>query len=662
MRNSVVLLIILSFVFSGCKKEQEKTTVKKKAKIHEPQKAIEKHVLIPRKLLFGNAKKSGLQISPDGRLLAYIAPLNGVKNIHVKTLGKDDEKAVTADTHRGITAYFWNHDSKSMFYLQDKDGNENYRLYQVDLETLKEKLLTPEKGVRAGVIAMRKHIPGKMLISLNMRDNKVFDVYMLDLKTGKIKLDTKNPGNILGWVADYNLKIRAAIAMDKDAKKSLLVRNSVKSPWKTYRTWDYLESGGPLAFSKDGKSLLVMGNKGSDKSRLYSMDLKTRKITDIFKSKKADLSGVILNPDDNHVEAVEFEYFKKELVVVDSSFGKDIEAIRNIAGNLRYGIINRSHDNSRWIVATAGPVSPVKYYLYDRKADNFTLLVETRMELSKYKLSPMNPVSIKSRDGLELVSYLTVPTGKTSGKLPMVLLVHGGPWHRDSWSYDPMVQWLANRGYVVLQVNFRGSTGFGKAFLNAGNKEWGRKMQHDLTDAVKWAINKADVDAKRVAIMGGSYGGYAVLAGMAFTPELYAAGVDIVGPSSIETLLKTIPPYWKPMMAVFSTRVGDLTKDAAMIRERSPLYSAHKIVRPLAVFQGANDPRVKISESDQIVKAVRKSGNEVLYIVYSDEGHGFRRESNRMDFIARSEEFLAKHIGGHVEPFKAVKGTTAKKF
>jgi len=625
---------------------------------NRPRPEVDKD-LIPRRVIFGNPKKSSLRISPDGSRLSFLAPVKGVMNVWVQTVGKDDAKAVTTDTYRGIRSYFWTPDGKSILYLQDVGGNENYRIYQVALASNKVRLLTPDKDVRAGIVSVSKHHPHTILISMNQRNRRLFDVYRLDLRTGKATLDTQNPGTIISWVADFDFRVRAALAINPQGQKMLLAREDVSKPWRTLRTWTPLESGGPSAFTRDGKSIIALGNKGSDKTRLYTLAVSDGKITEIYTNPDADLSSVELNPSDHHIEAVSTEYVKKVWKAIDPKFKADLDALRKLAQGNRFGIADRTHDDQRWVVAVGGPTQPVRYYLYERGAKIFKLLVATRPELKRFRLSPMEPVIIPARDGLKLVCYLTRPSKPFAGKQPLILFVHGGPWSRDKYSYHPWVQWLANRGYVVLQVNFRGSAGFGKRYLNLGNKQWGRNMQNDLTDAVKWAIAKANVDPKRVGIMGGSYGGYAALAGVTFTPNLYRVAVDIVGPSNIITLLKSIPPYWKPLMAIFSTRVGDLKKDHNRLMDQSPLCHADRIKTPLAIFQGANDPRVKIHESDQIVAAIRKRGGRVLYVVYPDEGHGFRREPNRMDFLARTEQFLARHLGGRLQPFAVVRGSTA---
>lgn len=621
--------------------------------------AVDPH-LIPRKVIFGNPKRAGLQLSPDGLRLGFLAPVKGVMNVWVQTVGKDDAKPVTHDTYRGVHGYFWTPDSTAILYAQDKGGDENYRIYAASVPGGAVRRLTPDKGVRASVVEVNRYHPHTILVSMNQRDPHVFDVYRLDLRSGKLTPDTQNPGNVVSWVSDRNLQVRAALAMSPTGDKLLLARTSPKDPWKTLRTWSPLESGAPIAFTYDGAEIFAIGNKGSDKTRLYKIRVSDGKITEIFASKEGDLTGVSIHPKDRHVEAVSIEYLTKKWVAIDPKFQADLDALGRLAKGNRFGIVNRTLDDKRWIVAVGGPTLPARYYLYERPARTFRLLLATRPDLRRFALAPMKPVLIPARDGMKLVCYLTRPPRPLPGKQPMVLFVHGGPWSRDKWSYHPWVQWLANRGYVVLQVNFRGSAGFGKRYLNAGNREWGRKMQHDLTDAVRWVLAHLNVDPKRVGILGGSYGGYATLAGVTFTPALYAAAVDIVGPSSILTLLKSIPPYWKPLMTVFKTRVGDPVADKEMLRKRSPLYFADRIRTPLAIFQGANDPRVKIAESNQIVAAIRKRKGQVLYVVYPDEGHGFRRAPNRLDFLARTERFLARHLGGRLEPLSRIPGATAR--
>jgi dipeptidyl aminopeptidase/acylaminoacyl peptidase len=616
--------------------------------------------LIPRAVLFDNPERSSAQLSPDGTRLSYLAPVDGVLNIWVQTPGQDDAKPVTSDKKRGVRIYFWTEDSKYLIYLQDQGGDENWQVHQVKPETAEDKILTPFEEVRSGIVALSKRKPDEMLIQMNRRNKTLFDVYRVNLISGKLDVDTLNPGHVMMWLADEDLAVRAAVAFDEEGQTLLLVRDTVKDKWRLLRSWTPLEEGGAVTFSADGKSLIVAGNKDTDTKRLYSMEIKTGKITEIYHDPQADFVDGLIHPDDKVVEAVANERLRKKWTVLNKRVEKDFEILRQL-GQDDFQVVSRTRDDQKWIVAVTKDVRGVVYYLYDRKAGKTDHLFDARPKLKDYQLAPMKPMTIKSRDGLELVSYLTVPLQAEAGKkLPMVLLVHGGPWWRDFWGYDPETQWLANRGYAVLQVNFRGSDGFGKKFLNAGNKEWGRKMQDDLTDAVGWAIDNANADPVKVGIMGGSYGGYATLAGVTFTPDLYAAAVDIVGPSNIITLLETVPPYWKPIMCIFKNRVGDKESEKKMLEERSPLNYADKIKTPLFIFQGANDPRVKQAESDRIVKAIRDRGGSVDYVVYTDEGHGFARPPNRMDYIGRTEQFLKEYLGGRSEPHKPPEGTTAQ--
>jgi dipeptidyl aminopeptidase/acylaminoacyl peptidase len=618
--------------------------------------------VIPRDLLFGNPVKAGPQISPDGTRLSYRAPSEaGVLNVWVRTIGKADDVQVTNDTHRGIRNHFWAEDGKHLFYLQDIGGDENFHVYSVDLESKVVRDLTPFQGIRAqGVILDKKH-PNEMLVGLNLRDRRVFDMHRVDLTTGAIVLDTENPGDVVGWVTDPAFQIRGAMAQNpKDASTILRVRDARGTPWRDLLTWPFGENGGADDFTADGKALYVETSIGADTTRLVKVDIASGKeLETIAANPKVDVGGVIIHEDTKVVQAVGFNYLKNEWAVLDPSIKADFEALAKVQrGEFYLGTRDRADKN--WIVTYQTDDGPVAWYAYNRDTKKAELLFVNQPELSKHTLAKMEPVVIKARDGFELVSYLTVPLGAEAKNLPLVLNVHGGPWGRDTWGYDPEAQWFANRGYATLQVNFRGSTGFGKKFLNAGNGEWGvGTMQHDLTDAVKWAIAKGIADPKKVCIYGGSYGGYATLAGLVFTPELYACGVDIVGPSNIKTLFQAIPPYWAPIKAQFVKRVGDVENDEALNRKISPLFYADNVRVPLIIAQGANDPRVNIRESDQMVKAMRDKGLAVTYVVYTDEGHGFARPDNRLDFYGRVDEFLGTQLGGRVEPWKEIKGTSA---
>jgi dipeptidyl aminopeptidase/acylaminoacyl peptidase len=612
--------------------------------------------LISRDILFGNPERTSPRLSPDGKYLAYIAPDDkNVLQVWLRTIGKKDDTKLTDDKKRGIRIFFWTYNPDQLLYLQDTDGDENFHLHSVNIKTKEEKDLTPHKGVRVQGVYLERESPKEVLLGMNLKDKSKFDVYRMDLSSGKKELDTENPGNIVGWTPDSQFKIRAATAAAKDGGFDLLVREAPGKDWKKLRHWGPEEEGGALSFSKDGKTLYLLGNHDANTSRLLAHDLGTGKETVVAEDPDYDLGGVLTHPTKRTIQAVSFDRDKVSWKVLDDSIAADFEAL----GKLHKGdfsVASRDLADKTWLVAYTVDNGPVYYYTYNREKKTGELLFSHQPKLEGLALATMKPISYKARDGLTIHGYLTLPVGIKGKNLPMVLFVHGGPWGRDSWRYDAHAQWLANRGYAVLQVNFRGSAGYGKKFLNAGNREWGHKMQDDLTDAVQWAIKEGIANPKKVAIMGGSYGGYATLAGLTFTPDLYACGVDIVGPSNIITLLKTVPPYWAPLLPLFHKRVGDPDKEEDFLKKCSPLFHVDKIKAPLLIGQGKNDPRVKQAESDQIVEAMRKAKLPVEYIIYTDEGHGFARPENRLHFYARAEAFLAKHLGGRAEPVGDIKG------
>lgn len=619
--------------------------------------------LIPREVLFGNPVKAAPEISPDGTRLSYLAPSkDGVLNVWVRTIGKDDDTQITNDTHRGIRIHFWAEDGTHLFYLQDIGGDENFHVYSVDLNSKIVRDLTPFQGIRAEGILLDKKHPNEMLVGLNLRDRHVFDMYRVDLTTGAIVMDTENPGDVLGWLTDPDFKIRAAMAQNpKDASTILRVRDGKNAPWRDLVTWPFGDNGSADGFTADGKALYVETTLGADTARLIKLDIATGKeLETLVSDPKVDVGMVIIQPDTYVVQAVGLDYLKNEWRVLDPSIAPDFAALAQL-GHGEFYLTSRDRADKNWIVTYQSDDGPVAYYAYNRDTKKPGLLFVNRPELAKYTLAKMEPVVIKARDGMELVSYLTLPVGIEGKSLPFVLNVHGGPWARDGWGYDGEAQWFANRGYATLQVNYRGSSGFGKKFLNAGNGQWGvGAMQNDLTDAVKWAIAKGIADPKRVCIYGGSYGGYATLAGLTFTAELYACGVDIVGPSNIRTLFQSIPPYWKPFIHEFILRVGDVENDEAINKKISPLFHVDNVRAPLIIAQGANDPRVSIREAQQMVEALRAKKLPVTYVVYTDEGHGFARPNNRLDFYGRVDEFLAKQLGGRAEPWQEIKGSSAE--
>lgn len=605
--------------------------------------------LIPREVLFSDPEKAAPTISPDGKKIAWLAPSNGKRNVWVKTLGQNDDRVITDDRKRGISIFFWQTNSQNILHLQDTGGDENFHLFQTDIDSKTTKNLTPYEGVRAEVIALSHKHPDEILVALNRRNKEVFDAHRINLKTGNTKLDVQNPGDVLGWTADNDLNIRGADAVAGGMQETR-VRANDKSPWKTIKKWGFDESnGGTAGFTPDNQAIWLISSVDANAARLLEIHLASNEEKVIAEDPEYDLSGILTHPTKNTLEGVAFVKAKTEWKFYDSSIEADYQFLRTKLGEGNLSISSRSDDDNNWIITYSQADRPAEYHFFDRSAKKLDFLYSSRPKLKDYKLAEMQPIEFKSRDGLTIHGYLTMPIGITKNA-PTIMAVHGGPWARDTYGYSGLVQLLANRGYAVLQVNFRGSTGYGKKFLNAGDREWSGKMHTDLLDAKKWAINQGYADPKRIGIMGGSYGGYATLVGLAYTPEEFACGVDIVGPSNIVTLLKSIPPYWAPMMAMFDKRVGSLSKDEEFLKSISPLYKANQIIRPLLIGQGANDPRVKQAESDQIVKAMRDSNKPVEYIVFADEGHGFNNPENNLRFYAATENFLSQYLGGRAEP------------
>jgi dipeptidyl aminopeptidase/acylaminoacyl peptidase len=611
--------------------------------------------LIPRQVLFGNPERVSPHISPDGTRLAWIAPHNGVLNVWVAPAGAgagvdwDAARVVTDDTDRGIRQFAWAHDGRHLLYLQDTGGDENWRLHDVDIETMQRRDLTPFDGVQTQLIAMERKFPTDVLVGLNRDNAELHDVYRLDLVTGELTKELDNPG-FVDWVADAHLVVRGAVAPQPDGGFELMVRDSAGHDWRPLLTVaaDDALTTAPVAFSEDGGSLLAISSVGANTGRLVRIDLATGAQQVLAEDTEADVAAVRIHPDTREPQIVAFEKDRLEYQVLDPSVAGDLAAIRAL--NPGDPVFTGADDaDATWLVAFTTDAGPIPYYAYDRAARTGRFLFENRPELSRFGLASMEPFSFTARDGLTVHGYVTFPPGAGRAGLPAVLDVHGGPWARDDWGFNPEAQWMANRGYLCVQVNYRGSTGYGKAFVNAGDREWGGRMQDDLTDAVAFITARGWADPGRVAIYGGSYGGYAALAGAAFTPDIYRCGVDVVGPSNLKTLIETIPPYWAPMIAQFHRRVGDPATDAGFLWSRSPLSRVHDIAIPLLIAQGANDPRVKQAESEQIVAALREAGIDHEYLLFPDEGHGFAKPENRLRFYAAAEQFLARHLGGRAE-------------
>lgn len=637
--------------------------------------------LIPRQVIFGNPQKQLPRISPDGTRLAYLAPENGVLNVWVSTLDKKDDAPVTRESHRPIFLYQWAPDGQHILYQQDSDGDENWHVYSVDLATKRIRDLTPFVGVKAqNLLASPKH-RNEILVGLNLRNPNLFDMYRVDLVSGAVRLDTENPGDVLSWTTDPDFVIRAATAFNlKTAETTLRVRDAQDKPWRDLVVWPFEQmgmfgqiNGGTVVagFTADARALYVVSALHSDTQRLVKIDAQTgdeaQVIADDPRSDVAEdfLSFpdfrplVMINPVTHTLQAVGFEYQQYEWKFLDPTIKADFAILeKDHPGFL--AIVNRDDADSKWVIAEVRADAPLRFYLYDRTRKTAEFLFTPRPEFEQFKLAQAKPVVIPARDGLKLVSYLTLPVGVAPHSLPLVLLPHGGPWARDDWGFDSWIQWVANRGYAVLQVNFRGSTGFGKTFLNAGNHQFGLGMEDDMIDGVKWAIGQGIADPKRIAIMGGSAGGYATLRGVSRFPDLFVCGVDLVGPSDLQILFRTMPPGWGAVKTRWVRRMGDVEHNDELNRQLSPLYHVDQIRVPLLIGQGGNDPRVNIKNSDVIVQALRQKHIPVTYVVYPDEGHGFARPENNLDFFGRTEDFLGKYLGGRAEPWQKVTGSTAE--
>jgi dipeptidyl aminopeptidase/acylaminoacyl peptidase len=636
-----------------------------------PPPAVATAPLIERAKLFGNPSRAAGTLSPDGQWLSWIAPRDGVLNIWIAPSGNlDAPRAVTGETARPIREHFWAPDSRSLLYIQDKGGDENFLLYGVDVATGNERCLTPFEDTRVALVGSSVTIKDRILVGLNNRDPHWHDIHSLDLNSGELTEVMRGDG-FAGFLADDALALRMALrpnaagGMDYFSIVDGVVEDE---PIAATGLEDSLTTN-PAGFTTDGTTLYWLDSRGRNTAALIAQDVATGATRVIAEDGRADIGGVLSNPKTGEIEAWSVDYLTTEWTAIDPAIGADLAFLQSrLGGNVN--VTSRTEADDKWTVAHDAVTAPPVVYLYDRAAKSLTELYTSRPELKGAPLVPMHPREIAARDGLTLVSYLSLPPGSDAdgdgipdAPVPMVLLVHGGPWARDGYGYNSYHQWLANRGYAVLAVNFRGSTGFGKSFISAADLQWGRKMHDDLLDAVDWAVAQGVTEGDKVAIMGGSYGGYATLAGLAFTPDIFACGVDIVGPSNLETLLETIPPYWEPVKQQFHQRMGnpETPEGVAMLKERSPLYKAGDIRKPLLIGQGANDPRVNQAESDQIVTAMKAHGIPVTYVLFPDEGHGFARPENNIAFNAVAENFLQAWLGGRAEPIGGtVKASSAQ--
>ncbi len=609
--------------------------------------------LIPRETFFGNPDKTMVRLSPNGKYLTYVAPKNDVLNIWLKSLSNEKtDTCITHDKGRGITNYAWAYDNEHILYVQDKDGDENWRLFSINIKTGNIKTHVDQKNVQVTFIHSSEKHPKKFLIGINNRTPNYHDIYMLDLsKNSLLKVYENN--EYIGFMADDDLTLQLAMKMDQEGRTNWYKRDANK--WKPFISFSHEDSSntGPVLLSKDGKSVYMKDSRQSNLAKLVLMDLETKTTKEIIAPKKAEARIMFHTQEKTPVWYSE-DYLKPHRVLIDSRYKKDFEILEKIEKGFS-SVISSDNKDTIWIVAYVTDTGPVNYYVYDRTTQTMTHLFSNRKALESVTLQPMHPVEIEARDGLKLVSYLTLPEGCAidgENTVPAVLLVHGGPEARDSWGYDALHQWLANRGYAVLSVNYRGSSGFGKKFVSAGDGEWAEKMHTDLIDAVNWLKTKKIADPQKIAIMGGSYGGYATLVGLTMTPDVFACGVNIVGVSNLITLYKSLPPYWKPVIDMFKIKLGGdpySEKGRAVLMKKSPINYVQNIIKQLLIGHGANDPRVKQAESDQIVEAMKKNKIPVTYALYPNEGHGFMRPENRLSFYALAEKFLSDNLGGRYQ-------------
>lgn len=602
---------------------------------------------IPVRDFFRNPEKAGFSLSPDGSHLAYLAPYADRLNIFVQPIDNAtaEPRRVTAETDRSISEFTWA-DNYHILYLKDNGGDENYHIFRATIDNTETRDLTPFEGVRAQLINRLRDVKDEVLISLNQRNPQVFDVYRLNVASGTLQMVAENPGNIMGWLTDHHGAVRIALASD-GVNHTLLYRATENDSFAPILQTTFRESLNPITFTANNQFIYASSNLGRDKMAIVLFDIANGKeIEPIFEHPEVDVEGLIYSDKHKIIDAVYYTTWKTELQPISARYSALYQYLSEQlnSDNNNIFIADTNEDETRFLVVVTGDCSRGTYYLYDSPTQQLRFLSDVSPWLRPEDLAPMQPIQYISRDGLTIHGYLSLPLGVEPKNLPVVVNPHGGPWVRDTWRFNPEVQFLTNRGYAVLQMNYRGSTGYGRKFWEASFKQWGLAMQDDITDGVRYLIEKGIADPKRVAIYGGSYGGYAALAGLTFTPEVYACGVDFVGVSNLFTFMQTIPPYWKPMLQMMYEMVGNPETDAEQMRATSPVFHADRIVAPLLVAQGAKDPRVNIAESDQMVEALRKRGVAVQYMVKENEGHGFQNQENKFEFYEALEAFLAKYL------------------
>lgn len=603
---------------------------------------------IPLENFFKNPEKIDYQVSPDGTYFSFMAPYENRLNLFVQKIGSDTTIRITSETERDITASMWAGNNRILF-IKDTGGDENYQLYGVNIDGTDLKSYTNFPNVRTTIIDPLRKIDSLVIIGMNKRNPQVFDPYRLNLNTGELTLLAENPGNIQGWMTDHDGKLRVANAIVDGVNNQILYRETEDQPFQPVLTTNFKETVSFAVFTPDNKMVYALTNIGRDKTALVLMDPKTCEEKEVlYMNDKYDISDLNYSEKKNRLTVVACEGHKD---MIRHYFDKEEEEIRySLEAQLpgyNVGVTSMSKDENIRMIYAGNDRTYGTYYLYNVKENKLTKVADIAPWIKEEEMCAMNPITYTSRDGLTIEGYLTLPKGYTmenAKNLPVVVNPHGGPWIRDSWGYNPEVQFLASRGYAVLQMNFRASTGYGRKFTELGYKQWGQTMQNDITDGVKWLIKEGIADPKRVAIYGASYGGYATLAGVTFTPDLYACAVDYVGVSNLLSFMNTIPPYWKPLLDMMHEMIGDPETDKEMMEKYSPVFHVDQIKAPLFIAQGANDPRVNKAESDQMVEALKKRGVEVEYMVKENEGHGFSNEENKFDFYRAMEKFLDKYL------------------
>ena len=598
---------------------------------------------IPLEDFFRKPERVQVSLSPDGRYLGWMAPYERRLNVHVRDLSTGEERRLTDATERDLAGYLWA-GADRLVYAQDQGGDENYRLYGVGLDGEPAVDLTPFDDVQCGLVDDLEDCDGEVLFQMNHRDKQVFDVYRLDVRTGEMRMVAENPGNVSGWMTDFDGALRLASTTD-GVNTSILTRDTEADAWRTVATYDFREGVTPLQFTFDGKDLIVSSNVGRDKAAIYRYDLRAGETAElIFEHPEVDVSNVLSSRHRKRITGVAYQFERPERHFFDEERAARQRFVdERLPGHVN-DFVSHTRDETRYVVRSWSDRTRGGYHLLDTQADTLTHLFDLSPWLPEESMASMTPVSYTARDGVTIHAYLTLPPGKEPKGLPLIINPHGGPWVRDTWGFNSEVQMLANRGAAVLQMNYRGSVGYGRAFWESSFGQWGLAMQDDVSDGVAWAVAEGIADPDRVAIYGASYGGYATLAGLTKTPELYACGVSYVGVSNLFTWMEAIPPYWKPYLEMMHKMVGHPERDKDRMRATSPLFNADRIAVPLLVAQGANDPRVRKEESDQIVDALKSHGVPVEYLVKDNEGHGFHNEENQLEFYRRMEAFFGDHL------------------